>query len=109
MTRKGNIRMAAVQRKKKKAYSTMLTITFVALVCYFVISFIGLQTDVKAQKNEIAKINAQIDAQIADNRELDNLLNDADLDEYVERVAREELGFVFPDERVYYDEQLVDN
>ncbi|MBQ2775089.1 MAG: septum formation initiator family protein [Clostridia bacterium] len=101
--------MSAAQKKKKKTYSTILTVVFIALVCYFVISFIGLQTDVKAQKEEIAQINAQVNTQIADNRELNKLLNDSELDDYVERIAREELGYVFPDERVYYDEQVVDN
>lgn len=100
--------MSAAQ-KKKKTYSTILTVAFAALVCYFVIALIGLQSDIKEQKEQIADINAQADAQSADNRELDNLLNDSDLDSYVERIAREELGYVFPDERVYYDEQLADN
>lgn len=100
--------MSAAQ-KKKKTYSTILTVAFAALVCYFVIALIGLQSDIKEQKEQIADINAQADAQSADNRELNNLLNDSDLDSYVERIAREELGYVFPDERVYYDEQLADN
>ncbi len=100
--------MSAAQ-KKKKTYSTILTVAFAALVCYFVIAFIGLQSDIREQKEQIADINAQADVQSADNRELNNLLNDSDLDSYVERIAREELGYVFPDERVYYDEQLADN
>ena len=100
--------MSAAQ-KKKKTYSTILTVAFAALVCYFVIALISLQSDIKEQKEQIADINAQADAQSADNRELNNLLNDSYLDSYVERIAREELGYVFPDERVYYDEQLADN
>ena len=100
--------MSAAQ-KKKKTYSTILTVAFAALVCYFVIALIGLQSDIKEQKEQIADINAQADVQSADNRELNNLLNDSNLDSYVERIAREELGYVFPDERVYYDEQLADN
>ncbi|MDD6220972.1 MAG: septum formation initiator family protein [Clostridia bacterium] len=100
--------MSAAQ-KKKKTYSTILTVAFAALVCYFVIALIGLQSDIKEQKEQIADINAQADIQSADNRELNNLLNDSDLDSYVERIAREELGYVFPNERVYYDEQLADN
>ena len=100
--------MSAAQQKKK-TYSTILTVAFAALVCYFVIALISLQSDIKEQKEQIADINAQADAQSADNRELNNLLNDSDLDSYVERIAREELGYVFPDERVYYDEQLADN
>ena len=100
--------MSAAQ-KKKKTYSTILTVAFAALVCYFVIALISLQSDIKEQKEQIADINAQADAQSADNRELNNLLNDSDLDSYVERIAREELGYVFPNERVYYDEQLADN
>ena len=100
--------MSAAQ-KKKKTYSTILTVAFAALVCYFVIALIGLQSDIREQKEQIADINAQADVQSADNRELNNLLNDSDLDSYVERIAREELGYVFPNERVYYDEQLADN
>lgn len=100
--------MSAAQ-KKKKTYSTILTVAFAALVCYFVIALIGLQSDIREQKEQIADINAQADVQSADNRELNNFLNDSDLDSYVERIAREELGYVFPDERVYYDEQLADN
>lgn len=100
--------MSAAQ-KKKKTYSTILTVAFAALVCYFVIALIGLQSDIREQKEQIADINAQADIQSADNRELNNLLNDSDLDSYVERIAREELGYVFPNERVYYDEQLADN
>lgn len=100
--------MSAAQ-KKKKTYSTILTVAFAALVCYFVIALISLQSDIKEQKEQIADINAQADVQSADNRELNNLLNDSNLDSYVERIAREELGYVFPDERVYYDEQLADN
>lgn len=100
--------MSAAQ-KKKKTYSTILTVAFAALVCYFVIALISLQSDIKEQKEQIADINAQADIQSADNRELNNLLNDSDLDSYVERIAREELGYVFPNERVYYDEQLADN
>lgn len=100
--------MSAAQ-KKKKTYSTILTVAFAALVCYFVIALIGLQSDIREQKGQIADINAQADIQSADNRELNNLLNDSDLDSYVERIAREELGYVFPNERVYYDEQLADN
>lgn len=100
--------MSAAQ-KKKKTYSTILTVAFAALVCYFVIALIGLQSEIREQKEQIADINAQADIQSADNRELNNLLNDSDLDSYVERIAREELGYVFPNERVYYDEQLADN
>lgn len=100
--------MSAAQ-KKKKTYSTILTVAFAALVCYFVIALIGLQSDIREQKEQIADINAQADIRSADNRELNNLLNDSDLDSYVERIAREELGYVFPNERVYYDEQLADN
>ena len=100
--------MSAAQ-KKKKTYSTILTVAFAALVCYFVIALISLQSAIKEQKEQIADINAQANAQSADNRELNNLLNDSNLDSYVERIAREELGYVFPDERVYYDEQLADN
>lgn len=41
----------------------------------------------------------------AENEELEKLVKSSDLDDYVEQIARRELGYVFPDERVYYNEQ----
>ena len=78
--------MSEKKRRLKKRHSTILMIVFAVAVCYFLISFIVMQSDIKSQE----KYNAQLRTQLAD---------------YVEQIARRELGYVFPDERVYYNEQ----
>ena len=80
-------------------------IAFAVAVCYFLISFIVMQSDIKSQEKYKAQLNAQLVEKKAENEELEKLVGSSDLDDYVEQIARRELGYVFPDERVYYNEQ----
>ena len=93
--------MSEKKRRLKKRHSTILMIVFAVAVCYFLISFIVMQSDIKSQE----KYNAQLADKKAENEELEKLVKSSDLDDYVEQIARRELGYVFPDERVYYNEQ----
>ena len=74
-------------------------IVFAVAVCYFLISFIVMQSDIKSQEKYNAQLRTQLADKKAENEELEKLVKSSDLDDYVE------LGYVFPDERVYYNEQ----
>lgn len=80
-------------------------IVFAVAVCYFLISFIVMQSDIKSQEKYNAQLRTQLADKKAENEELEKLVKSSDLDDYVEQIARRELGHVFPDERVYYNEQ----
>lgn len=102
---KGNVRMSEKKRRLKKRHSTILMIVFAVAVCYFLISFIVMQSDIKSQEKYNAQLRTQLADKKAENEELEKLVKSSDLDDYVEQIARRELGYVFPDERVYYNEQ----
>ena len=71
-------------------------------ICYAVVSLILLQVDISEQKQELKKLNEQKAAAQADNEELKRLLDSGDESEYYARIAREQLNYAYPDERVYY-------
>ncbi len=83
--------------------SVILTVLLLALVCYFVATLVNLQTKVKAQEAVNASYSEQYEAQLAENADLQAVIESGDEEEYIERIAREEYGYVMPDERVYYD------
>lgn len=68
-----------------------------------VISLIQLQIDISARKQELTEINKKISEQEEENKELQRLLTLGDDKTYIERFARERLGFAYPDERIYID------
>lgn len=97
--------MSENKRRLQKRHSTILMIVAAVAVCYFLISFFVMRSDLKSQEKYYAQLNTQLAEKKAENEELKKLVDSSDLDEYVEKIARDELGYVFPDERVYYNEQ----
>lgn len=102
---KGKRKNVGKKHRLKKRHSTILMIVFAVAVCYFLISFIVMQSDIKSQEKYNAQLRTQLADKKAENEELEKLVKSSDLDDYVEQIARRELGYVFPDERVYYNEQ----
>lgn len=93
----------AVKKVKTKKHSFILAVLFCALVCYFVATFISLQTKVRAQEREVAELKKTYQQQIDDNAELQMIIDSGDEAAYIEKIAREQYGYVMPDERIYYD------
>ena len=93
----------AVKKQNNRKHSVILTVLFCALVCYFVATFISLQTKVRAQDREVAELKKTYQQQIDDNAELQMIIDSGDEAAYIEKIAREQHNYVMPDERVYYD------
>ncbi|MDR0314755.1 MAG: septum formation initiator family protein [Oscillospiraceae bacterium] len=92
-----------MKKYKKRSHSFILTLALVAMIGYFVITLIQMQVKIK-EKEEMAQLtNKEYEAQLLENEELMNILNEDDEAKYIERVARDVLGYVYPGERVYYD------
>ena len=94
------------KKRKKQAKplrSMILAFAFTCLAVYLVVTAIetGIRIKETNQKIEIAQnqYNEIVDA----NKNTKNLLKNADENDIIERIARERLGYVFPDEKVYYD------
>lgn len=91
------------QRTKKKS-SLFLIVAFCAMVCYFFVSLFGLRAQIAEKKAQIEQLEQQIESRRSENEDLAQLLAQGDLNAFVEKRARDEdLGYVYPDERVYYD------
>ncbi len=59
---------------------------------------------VQGKTDSIEEISLQCQLQDDENAELERMLKEKDIKEYVEKRARDEdLGYVMPNERVYYD------
>ncbi len=71
--------------------------------CYFVYTVIGQQVDLSRKNGEIRDLNAQVEAASRETDRLNEELESVNDPEYLERMAREKLGLVMPNERVYID------
>lgn len=81
----------------------MLALGAFALAGYFAITLIQLQIEISEKKETLAQVQAQYNEKIAENKELEKVIEGGDEDEYIERIARDSLGYVKPGEKVYYD------
>ena len=94
--------------RRKNRRSFIVVLVAVLLCASFAIS---LFTVIK-EKNNIEKEINDVETALAEvNRENDTLrdkINSDNKDEYVEEIARDQLGFVKPGERVYYDVSVND-
>lgn len=90
-------------KEKKNSRSFILTLAIIAMMGYFVISLISLQMDIRDKQREVAEAQQVQQEKQAENEELEQFLTDGDESSYIERIARDVLGYVLPGERVYYD------
>lgn len=100
-----------MKKQKKhngKRGSIILAVILTVAVCYFFISFFNLRSEVSQKESEASKLQLQATLVEEENSEMSELLDDGNVDEFVERRAREEdLGYVMPGERVYYDLEIM--
>lgn len=90
-------------RTKKRKTSFLLALGAFALAGYFAITLIQLQIEISEKKETLAQVQAQYNEKIAENEELEKVIEGGNEDEYIERIARDSLGYVKPGEKVYYD------
>ncbi len=89
--------------KKKQSKSFILTLGLVLLVGYFVITIIGHFIEIKESNAELEQQKQILEQQLAENEQLKEIVESDDKSEYIEQVAREQLGFGLPNEKVFYD------
>ena len=74
-----------------------------ALLIYFGVSIGNDLYAISRQQQKLEILNQQIASQSAKNDELSRVIENGSSEEQLERVARDKLGYVDPDERVYID------
>lgn len=93
----------AAAPKKKRVRSFILTLGLILLVGSFVISIIGDQLSLRERRTELEQKKAELTQQRAENERLQSVVDDEDKSDYIEKIAREKLGYGMPGEKVFYD------
>ena len=95
--------VSAMQNIKKKI--NLRSVLFLLVIVYLTINLISAQFELMTKKQELANIQEQKDRLQLEVADTQSLL-DEDRDEvYIERIARERLGYANPGEKVYIDIQ----
>ncbi len=80
-----------------------MRLAIVSFTVYMLITIIGLQADIRKSETQLAELEAQVAEQQLVNDGIERLIADGNDEESAERIAREKLGYVMPDEKVYID------
>ena len=88
---------------KKKRSSIVFYIVAIAFVIYAGYTFLHLSTFIDKKTTEVDSLKQQIERQTQTNAELENLFNEEIDNDYIERIARNQLGLAYPNERVFYN------
>ena len=96
--------MREVKTKKYKG-SLLLKIAIFCFALFMLSLLVGQQISIKQKKAELAQLQKELRTQETVNEELRYDLEGDDVgsDDYAEKVARRELDFVKPGERVFYN------
>lgn len=78
-----------------------MSVAVLVFCVYFVCMMIGQQSTINRKNNEIRNLNEQITSANQETERLKEELENVNDPEYLERRAREKLGLVGPNERVY--------
>lgn len=100
--------MARTTPQNKKGKETtlrglLLKLGLAAVAVYLVFSFINGQMKVAQKQQELTELSARLEVQAEENRELERLMEADEERTYIERMAREKLGYARPQERVFID------
>lgn len=91
-----------VKRNKSRIIKLVTTIAALVFLCYAAIYITMNIKEAKDLEKQIGMLKEEQTAQQDANDELRRLLEAENPAEYVEKVARDKLNYVYPDEQVYY-------
>lgn len=90
--------------KKNVKFGRIASLLIIAILCvYAVWTLISQQIEIQKAKKELADLNSRLEQQ---NKLHDNLKKQSEIvntPEYIEKTARDELGFAAPDEIIFKD------
>lgn len=94
---------AAENKRGKFLFKLLIRATIVLALIGCTASIISLQSNIAERKAELASLRSQAEAYEAENEDLERILNSGDIDAYMEKLAREDYGYAYPDEYRFYD------
>lgn len=96
-------------RKRKKKRIRPMYLVFLLLSIYIVVVMLNQRKLMKNLGSRKAELQNEIDILEKDINELNNEIENSDSLQFVEKVAREELGMVKPREIIYVDKKKLKN
>lgn len=96
----------AGNKEKKQGRWIFRVISRTAVIVAIVgctVSVVSIQSNIAEKKTELAQVQKRIDNLTAENEDLERILESGDIDGYMERLAREEYNYAYPDEFRFYD------
>lgn len=93
-------------KKRKIRFKNIFILIFSV---YAVITLINQQFAISELKRTEQEARLRIEDMNKENKRLMEMINNASSAEYIEKMAREQLGLVMPGERVYIDQSSADN
>lgn len=80
-----------------------LKLVVLALLVYFTSTLVSAQVQINSKREELHRIEQECENQLVANKELERQILLFQDEEYVQRAAREELGYGTADEKLYID------
>lgn len=96
-------RERGIRMQRKRNINLILLVLMTGLVVYFLITFIKQQEEISIIKSEMRFIEQKIVKGREIREDLIEQANQADTEEFIEKIAREKLGMVKEGERLYID------
>lgn len=87
---------------RSKPVGLLLKILCLILVVYMALTFLHVLRQISDTKNTIETLTQQVNDQTQTNTELSNAIENRDDPSYIEDIAREKLGLVTSNDRVFY-------
>ncbi len=92
-----------MKRKQRRRKSIILRLIVLVVSVFMIVDLIWLSNELAKYKAELAEVEKQRDIKLSDIDELEGLLDEDAYSEVIEKAARERLGYVYSDEKIFID------
>lgn len=90
-------------KTKSKFTSIVARLALCALGLYLIVSLVMEQVEIVSMRHAFNSAQEQLSTQQQQNDELRRVIESGDEDDYIERVARDKLGYAMQNERIFQD------
>ena len=90
-------------KKKKKKTDLFFKLALFLIAIISAVQLISIHSSISANEEQLAKLEQELAVTTAENEQLQQQLEQGVTDEYIENIAREQLGYVSPFERIFID------
>ena len=84
-----------------RRHSIIVRIALLGAMVYLIVANTNLQIELSRKQNELEQTQADVETVNYDNQQLINIIENGTESDFIERAARERLGYVYANEEVY--------